>query len=255
VNVLSVRDVIISFNYDCLIEASLTARYKDKWDERFGYGFNIRSTQPGLVDETVHLSDWVDRPSKTPKLLKLHGSMSFDVRYKRNGRCGISFLGSVPYSGEAYNPDSALIFPQSTKAFEEPPFNMLWVSAAKALQRATELFIVGYSFPLSDFHSDMLFRLNVGMKRDLKRIVIINPDFEARARARHAVARGIGLKTKVIELNSLSELPSLLIQRKQWISWESFTKQNERLVKKNLEEAQKRFEELQNEKEDQTEET
>jgi hypothetical protein len=157
--------------------------------------------------------------------LKLHGSTNFDILYYHS-KYLIKFSF---YYEEPLEPSSSLLFPQTTKPYDQPPFNSLWISAAQALQQSDEIFVIGYSFPSTDIHSETLFRLNVGRNRSLRRLVIVNPDSEARQRTRYAMARGIGMKTKVVELHYLSEVPGLLEQREKWIQWEKFRRRSQRL--------------------------
>jgi len=234
VSALSPNDTIITFNYDCLIDTEVEEHFKERWNPELGYGFQLVSNGPDLKKH-IDLAPKRNRIKlKAPRLLKLHGSMNFDI-FKWNNRLLFKLLDGV-YWDEPLDPRQSLIFPLSMKPFENAPFNQLWISAFKALQQATEIFLIGYSFPQTDGHADMLFRLSSRKAKDLHRIVIVNPDASARQRGRHALARRIGTKTKVIELNHLSEIPALLTQREQWIEMERFRQRSQRLIRKNEQE-------------------
>jgi hypothetical protein len=250
--VLSAKDTVLSFNYDCLFDSVIEESFGNKWDPELGYGFNLVSNGP---ERKKHI-DWTSRSNtkvKAPKLLKLHGSMNFDI-FKWNDRYLFKLLDGV-YGKEPLNPTQSLIFPFSSKAFNDAPFNQLWIAAYEAIQQATEIFVIGYSFPITDSHADMLFRLNVPTVNNLKRLVVVNPDVKARQRARYVLERRISSTTKVIELEYLSELPALLEQRAGWIEMDRFRRKNQQLIIKAQKEHEAKLQEWQKKnefKDDQT---
>jgi hypothetical protein len=45
---LTSKDVVISFNYDCLMDASLEQTWQNKWDPKSAYGFTLLDNGPGM---------------------------------------------------------------------------------------------------------------------------------------------------------------------------------------------------------------
>jgi hypothetical protein len=204
------QDSIISFNYDCLIDVMLQMRGLGKWNPRFGYGFHISKT----VDLARFKSWTPQQPSqagiaKSIQLYKLHGSMHFDIRVSDRNDYKVSLMAS-PYNSHPDEPLATVIAPGAEKLYSRVPFNTLWWKAALAIGKASDVIVVGYSFPESDLHSDLLFRLHTNRTKGLSRLIVVNPDRDARYRARDAFKHGIKRKTTVISLDDLSELPRLL---------------------------------------------
>lgn len=58
-------------------------------------------------------------------------------------------------------------------------FNSLWEEAEKRLIEANEIFIIGYSFPRTDYRSSELFKSAFTKRKDMPRVIIINPSPES----------------------------------------------------------------------------
>jgi hypothetical protein len=54
-------------------------------------------------------------------------------------------------------------------------FSILWEEAKKALEDCEEIYIIGYSFPSTDFVSKQLFKDAISKNKNLNHIIIINP--------------------------------------------------------------------------------
>jgi hypothetical protein len=162
-------DTVISLNYDVSLDREL--RRAQKWEISNGYGFPV--PVPGLRLSPV-------------KLLKLHGSTNWmDSLFggARGGEVGLvsgagsrgtrpvvlpqefEFLGypgmSDPqFNGGGVDRAGSMILPSRKKQFsistsinpsERADFwDSLWTMAAKALKRAKEITIIGYSLPEAD---------------------------------------------------------------------------------------------------------
>jgi hypothetical protein len=135
---------------------------------------------------------------RTISLYKLHGSLHFLVEGEKVN------LKHRPYTKQRGNLQFTIIPPESNKRYDQGVFKRIWYQAGQALHRASHLVVIGYSFPITDSHSNALFRIS--MKKDnLDSLVLVNPDREARRRAREVLKRGLGPKTKVIVFDKLSE--------------------------------------------------
>jgi hypothetical protein len=57
-------------------------------------------------------------------------------------------------------------------------FSSIWKEAEKRLINAKEIFIIGYSFPKTDYRSSELFKSAFIQRKDMPKITIINPSPE-----------------------------------------------------------------------------
>lgn len=58
-------------------------------------------------------------------------------------------------------------------------FTSLWNEAEKQLQSADEIYVIGYSFPISDIRTDLLFKKAFVKRTTIPKIVILNPNPES----------------------------------------------------------------------------
>lgn len=163
-------DTIVSFNYDCLIDDALLY-YCDYWHPLTGYGFRFDDVLGGTVSGKAKTFQ------SRVLLLKPHGSATF--RYKDSPETGgtlIRYLGLVSgiqplpmRMAEGWDP---LIVPPSTSKRGHQQFMQALLSQAqRKIQGAKRLVVIGYSFPLSDFHIAKIFH---GFDGEL---VIANPEW------------------------------------------------------------------------------
>jgi|GEM_PF-5616402 len=193
---LAPGDTVITFNYDCLIDASLRDVAKRKWDPATGYG----------VEASGSLDAWTDHtgkgrfPVKRLSLLKLHGSMNWQVE---DGR-----LHLLP---DAYSPrsedDLCIVPPLWQKSFDDPPFHDVWLAAREQLTATKALLVIGYSLPLTDVYTQAMLRIDV---QKLDFLLIANPDPEARGRIRRVLSSAITTSTRVVELEDMEAVGQLL---------------------------------------------
>ena len=212
--VLQQGDAVISFNYDCMIDDALRRHGAGKWNARYGYGFKLGPRGADLKGDAY----WCPREpnggslasdkDSTIRVHKLHGSLHFRFeeptgRARRKTRpCVV--LKSRPYTKQRGTPRFSIIPPESSKAYDEGLFAGLWRGAAQSLSGAKHLVVIGYSFPATDLHSASLFRNS--LKRDsLRSLVVVNPDREARRRAREVMRRGFSTDTRVLSFDSMDE--------------------------------------------------
>jgi len=106
-----------------------------------------------------------------------------------------------------------IIPPESNKRYDQGVFKRLWYQAGQALHRASTLVVIGYSFPLSDSHATALFRVST-KEVGLKSLVLVNPDRDARRRAREVLKRGLSSKTKVLVFDTFKEFAA--VDRDLW---------------------------------------
>jgi|WetSurMetagenome_2_1015567.scaffolds.fasta_scaffold27962_2 hypothetical protein len=155
-------DVILSFNYDILMDRAL--RDAKKFNDS-GY----------LIPFQKIFSNGIWTPSNeinSPiKLLKMHGSLNF----VRCSSCFSSLLLRDEKIGDWYSTypkicpvckregdvymQRLLVPPILTKKYTDPTINFLW-SEAFRLRNVEEILIIGYSLPPTDFAAEALLRLS-----------------------------------------------------------------------------------------------
>jgi hypothetical protein len=94
------------------------------------------------------------------------------------------------------------------KSFEQSPFHDLWLDARRQLTATKALLILGYSLPLTDVYTQALLRIDVQPLDFL--LLIANPDSEARSRIRRALRSGLTRSTRIVELEDMARVGSLL---------------------------------------------
>ena len=65
-----------------------------------------------------------------------------------------------------------IIIPSYIKMYEDMALRMLWLNAHKSISEASEIYIVGYSFPKADILSRQLL---LHASDSIKRIIVIGP--------------------------------------------------------------------------------
>ena len=148
-------DAIISFNYDCSLERVLLqqGRFSVKYTENWP---TIQFLIPNII-QAKHLD-------KTPTeilLLKLHGSVGWQ-QFLHQGCVGISpkHLEDLGAKSEVNYPDNgdwtlatnrSMIIPTWFKTFQpDHLFAHLWAQALEVMVKASEVVVIGYSFPKAD---------------------------------------------------------------------------------------------------------
>ena len=149
---LSSDTTVITFNYDLILERFL---FKEGlWSPHDGYGVQVQVQEAKQPIEDNHTSI---------PILKLHGSLNWEREvggrltlswhddhqqpffpgYLKNDR-GLSF----DYQG-AHSP-KAWILPSWVKPIETSPLPIVWRRAARALEEADDICVIGYSLPPAD---------------------------------------------------------------------------------------------------------
>jgi len=208
---MSADDAIITFNYDCLMDHMLKTYGDGKWNARYGYGLPLPRGRGSHIEGELFWSTGGARKmerSATIRLLKLHGSIHFLL--KRRERVA---LKERPYTRQHGNLRFEIIPPEWNKRFDDGVFRRLWDLGRDEIHKATTIVVVGYSFPATDLHTSALFRVSVSPKK-LRRVVIVNPDREARRRTREVLQRGFSADTRVLVFDGLGEFAG--VERSLW---------------------------------------
>lgn len=169
-------DVVVTFNWDTILDRVLSNQIKYRWHASWGYGRTVRRefTYPARQPPAI--------PQKYPRLLKLHGSINWTAAAAQpDPRRSIS---------RAWDPggrfrDVVMMPPKMIKPevwgrqqTDDPSpgsggngqvskdfYRRLWAEAEKQLSRCRRLVFIGYSFPPADFAvGNMLRRAISSMK-------------------------------------------------------------------------------------------
>ena len=197
---LSPFDSVISFNYDCVADVSM-ALHCATWNPMKSYGF---------APSDAHNADYWNPNSRShrgrpTRLLKMHGSINW-----QQSAGGIKLM-QRPYTRQNADRKFFIVPPVLSKEnwiIEE--LQSVWSEAVDALQRADSIIIIGYSLPDADALSSAMLRTRAQStrhtkRRELRNLVIANPDKSVRGRIRGAMRQSIGPNTRVLSFKSLGE--------------------------------------------------
>lgn len=175
------QDAIISLNYDLLLERALA---ESPADGRLA----VAGSKPGSLAPLYDLpSQLVKEPAEFKgisvcrvRLLKLHGSANWAfcqtcerVKVLPLGSASVMPEGPGCECGKAM--DARLIVPPAwNKGVYLNLLKPVWQSAAKALEEAQRIWILGYSMPESDKFFQYLLALSLRKNKYLDKVVIVN---------------------------------------------------------------------------------
>jgi hypothetical protein len=119
-------------------------------------------------------------------LLKLHGSLNWQLPTDKTSPIKLKQRLYM----QRGTPRFSVIPPVWNKAVaENPNFRALWQNAELAIRAARHIAVIGFSFAPTDLPVQSLFRVALAKKRDLKTLVIANPETADRERVRGVFAR------------------------------------------------------------------
>ncbi len=162
-NLFRPGDVIITFNWDCLLETFLWQA--GLWNMRDGYGLpvNFETHSPKGLDR------WQRRalsPASPVKIIKAHGSLNWLTTWRHDelGLDELDNLFDLPYQRsfpvwasedgvESDFEERAFLAPTYKKDYGETIFKRLWEQLNDAIRTADRIVIAGYSLPHSDVNS------------------------------------------------------------------------------------------------------
>ncbi|MBM7855887.1 hypothetical protein JOC37_002309 [Desulfohalotomaculum tongense] len=177
-NSLQPGDVVISFNYELLMDNALMAT--KSWYPGDGYGVKCN-----LLSSEVFTAD----NSSAVHLLKLHGSLNWlyctrcrqlftavetageNIRFI----CNHSSRVLCTHMGCRHPLIPIIIPPTMMKNYDSMPFTQkLWRLARTALANAHHIIIIGYSLPPTDFRTKWLFRKAMHESTVPKKVTLVN---------------------------------------------------------------------------------
>jgi hypothetical protein len=137
------RDAIITFNYDCVLDFSLKRSRGGKWDAHYGYGFKLGAKGKALTGDVFWQPVTPAGKEETIHLLKLHGSLHFQVEDETNTDSPV-YLKERPYTKQAGTGlKFSIIPPEWHKRFDQGVFAHLWSKASNAIYAASHIVVIG----------------------------------------------------------------------------------------------------------------
>ncbi|PJZ23949.1 hypothetical protein CH352_00835 [Leptospira hartskeerlii] len=195
---LSSDDIIISFNYDCIMDEALKKAGKKKWNPGKGYGTPITAGTEFWKDHSGN-----GRISSTGiRLLKVHGSLNWE----RKG--SLISLREDPYAKLVRN-RKELIAPVWNKRISEDDLILqLWKQSRLAIKECQSIILIGYSVPETDLFSQSLLKVSASeRKKPLSNLIVVNPDNAASQRSNTLLgSNSISENTNFYSFNSLKDL-------------------------------------------------
>jgi len=183
-------DIVLSFNYDLLMDNALYNKGK-----MTDYGYRMSFFK---VSED---GQWIrpDEKSSEVTLLKLHGSLN----WIRCGFCGSLLLyrfrkqtlvGAQDFqcprclSEEPYA-RRMIIPPMQSKSYGDRDIAFLWVQADNLLKDISRIVCIGYSFPPSDFDMVSLIRRFRARQNTISEVYFVSPDRAAKKRLEKLIGK------------------------------------------------------------------
>ncbi len=190
---------LITFNHDLILENALTMlRGPRRWCVEHGYGRVALHYRPPRTDEVLPLHDEDCDHSIPIKLLKLHGSLNWQVMTaieepalnelfppqspSEEMSCYLDREVSVRLRRRQRGSDTSFrLWPQLVPPIYEKQrilerFKDLWAEAREALKRSDWVCMFGYSLPPTDTHTQMMIRRSISSNSDLRRLDVVNPN-------------------------------------------------------------------------------
>lgn len=149
------QNTFITFNYDMLLEESLTA-----------VGLSVDYGVRGLTTTP----DWLNEGGIP--VLKLHGSVAWLPDSDGSMECHPSYA-------DVQNSDkSPLLVPPTWRKSAEGIFSRIWDRAIERLRSATRIVIVGYSVPQTDQYFRYLIAAGLQENISLRNVIFVDPNIE-----------------------------------------------------------------------------
>jgi SIR2-like domain len=171
---LARSDAIISFNYDLVVERALRADAEVREVAFSPLTYRLRRD---------------DRPVPTlPKVLKLHGSVNWDLngeQFRVRTTTWDDFENTPGYRGYSGDGTQFPIFlPFWDKQVTRGPWLRLWRKAHQQLQKTKYIIVWGFSLPATDVKARELITISIPDGGTDRRLCVIDPSQSTRDRWR-----------------------------------------------------------------------
>jgi len=198
-------DVLLTFNYDTIIEESMPRR-TSIWTPREGYGVDVTGVKQEWARKWFSNHDIDPNKKSEVILLKLHGSINWRL-YKNNNVA----LKKRPYVVRAGRTEiAAFLGPGWHKRIDRQPYSGIWRMARLELETCRSLVIVGYSLPDTDLIARALFlemvRRRNAAGRYLKELHVADTSDFTRQRIIDLFTPALGPTGKIFRYSSAQEM-------------------------------------------------
>lgn len=209
---LSSRDVLVSFNYDWVIDHTLRISGAGRWNPLTGYGVRVYRDAGAdfwaarRADGTAYFS------SRTIQLLKMHGSMHWFPAGVERDRPRIRLRQR--WWHQRGNLRFEVVPPEWNKPIRSGIYKQVWSRARRALRQTSVVVFVGYSLPETDLPARALFMADTvqGGATPLMWLVIVNPDQVARRRIRQTLSSRVTGRTRILVFDYFEEFHKFMLQ-------------------------------------------
>lgn len=210
-------DTVITFNYDLLIEESFETA--ELWNPITGYGTKFGGHTFSWGRRWRRSRNHDGNKSKI-KLLKLHGSINWEVSGRRLNENPYSVQGANRKSKTWRNQPISILAPGWKKDIEKKPYCDFWKLAGRELSRCKTLVILGYSLPETDLVAKSLFtevarnRAVRQSKKKLSQLHIADPSLSVREKFINMFAEVLDADGRVYQYSGIEEFRDKMISKK-----------------------------------------
>jgi hypothetical protein len=155
------KNTVITFNYDTVLEESLA-----RWKVPVWYGF-----EGGTAEYKDQNRFTFERSGNALAVLKLHGSVNWAGW---STGLGVDVYGS--YSDVLAAGEKVLLLPPTWRKAFGGALGQIWDHAVQALSTATRIVIIGFSLPPTDIHIKFLLAAGLQDNISLRNIYCFNPN-------------------------------------------------------------------------------
>ena len=188
------RAIVLSLNYDTLVERVAGSRQTDAGGEDRGiHPSDLYPRYFTYVGGRAGFARWGFPSLETFTLLKPHCSTNWyysgqpDFRGESILYADVPVLGLAGATTEEPRDKDVLIVPPVTEKssyFKNETINRLWWEAAEALRRANRVFVIGYSLPTTDLGMTAFLATTLRDAAEVGAVYIVNPDPNVAGRMR-----------------------------------------------------------------------
>jgi hypothetical protein len=177
---------VISFNYDLIADQSMLSLGVLNWKAAAYRGAQCAMI-PTSTGTQRAFSITSSRNNNAIPLIKLHGSIHWEeVGHGKGYRLSGASLPSDGFDQfkVVHVPENPYLIPPVAAKIDiqKGPLRERWYSAVDHLYAAKAWIIWGYSFPVTDTISQVLFRTALARNKKKKPVFVINPDHSVAAR-------------------------------------------------------------------------
>ena len=208
---LETDDVILSLNYDWLIDETLRIHGGGKWNPRFGYGvsayFQGKKGAGTRYWACRDNSGQPQYPDKSIRVLKLHGSLTWFPVPSSDGVPRLRLRER--WWRQHGRPRFEIAPPEWNKPTRSGVYVPVWRAARTALRNTKAVLFIGYSLPETDLPFHALLQVDDKAPK-LKWLVTVNPDRKARNRIRQTLRHRVAKDTRVLSFDTLGEFAKFI---------------------------------------------